>query len=88
MLATPSPDYEGPALHRSHCESSARWQEVPYLVDGLLILMTMSTRTARGPESMARPFSRESSQPSTGSGIEPRILKGIAGCSSNRRSVS
>ncbi|MFY9783861.1 MAG: VOC family protein [Acidimicrobiales bacterium] len=39
MLATPSPDYEGPALHRSHCESSARWQEVPYLVDGLLILI-------------------------------------------------
>jgi uncharacterized glyoxalase superfamily protein PhnB len=39
MLATPSPDYEGPALHRGHCESSARWQEVPYLVDGLLVLV-------------------------------------------------
>ncbi len=39
MLATPSPDYEGPALHRSHCESSARWQEVPSLVDGLLVLV-------------------------------------------------
>ena len=39
MLATPSLDYEGPALHRSHCESSARWQEVPYLVDGLLIFV-------------------------------------------------
>ncbi len=39
MLATPSLDYEGPALHRSHCESSARWQEVPYLVDGLLVLV-------------------------------------------------
>ena len=39
MLATPSPDYEGPALHRSHCEASARWQEVPYLVDGLLVLV-------------------------------------------------
>jgi uncharacterized glyoxalase superfamily protein PhnB len=37
MLATPSLDYEGPALHRSHCEQSARWQDVPYLVDGLLI---------------------------------------------------
>jgi PhnB protein len=37
MLATPSLDYEGPALHRSHCESSARWQKVPYLVDGLLV---------------------------------------------------
>ena len=39
MLATPSLDYEGPALHRSHCESSARWQEVPYLVDGLLVFV-------------------------------------------------
>jgi PhnB protein len=38
MLATPSPDYEGPALHRLHCEASARWQEVPYLVDGLLVI--------------------------------------------------
>ena len=37
MLATPSLDYEGPALHRRHCASSARWQEVPYLVDGLLV---------------------------------------------------
>ena len=37
MLATPSLDYEGPALHRSHCDSSARWQQVPYLVDGLLV---------------------------------------------------
>jgi uncharacterized glyoxalase superfamily protein PhnB len=39
MLATPSLDYEGPALHRSHCASSARWQEVPYLVDGLLVFV-------------------------------------------------
>jgi uncharacterized glyoxalase superfamily protein PhnB len=37
MLATPSPDYEGPALHRSHCERAARWQEVPYVVDGVLV---------------------------------------------------
>jgi uncharacterized glyoxalase superfamily protein PhnB len=39
MLATPSLDYEGPSLHRRHCEASARWQEVPYLVDGLLVLV-------------------------------------------------
>lgn len=37
MLATPSLEYEGPALHRRHCEASARWQDVPYLVDGLLV---------------------------------------------------
>lgn len=39
MLATPSLDYEGPKLHRSHCASSARWQEVPFLVDGLLVVI-------------------------------------------------
>lgn len=39
MLATPSPEYEGPSLHRSHCDASARWQEVPYLVDGILVVV-------------------------------------------------
>jgi uncharacterized glyoxalase superfamily protein PhnB len=39
MLATPSLNYEGPLLHRSHCESAARWHEVPYLVDGLLVIV-------------------------------------------------
>lgn len=39
MLATPSLDYEGPSLHRRHCEASARWQSVPYLVDGLLVVV-------------------------------------------------
>ncbi|MGC2169162.1 MAG: VOC family protein [Acidimicrobiales bacterium] len=39
MLATPSLDYEGPSLHRSHCDTSARWQEVPYLVDGILVFI-------------------------------------------------
>jgi PhnB protein len=39
MLATPSLDYEGPSLHRSHCDASARWQEVPYLVDGILVVV-------------------------------------------------
>jgi uncharacterized glyoxalase superfamily protein PhnB len=37
MLATPSLDYEGPKLHRTHCDASSRWQEVPWLVDGLLV---------------------------------------------------
>jgi uncharacterized glyoxalase superfamily protein PhnB len=37
MLATPSPDYEGPAAHRTRCEASARWQSVPWVVDGVLV---------------------------------------------------
>ncbi|HKV89526.1 MAG TPA: VOC family protein [Candidatus Dormibacteraeota bacterium] len=37
MLATPSPHYRGPKRHRETCADAARWQEVPYIVDGLLV---------------------------------------------------
>ena len=39
MLATPSPDYEGPRQHREHCERAARWSEVPWIIDGVLVLV-------------------------------------------------
>ena len=37
MLATPSPDYEGPKRHREHCEAARKWSAVPWVVDGLLV---------------------------------------------------
>jgi PhnB protein len=37
MLATPTPDYEGPRRHREHCEPARRWSSVPYVIDGLLV---------------------------------------------------
>jgi uncharacterized glyoxalase superfamily protein PhnB len=37
FLATPSPDYEGPQLHREHCEAARRWQDNPWVVDGLFV---------------------------------------------------
>jgi uncharacterized glyoxalase superfamily protein PhnB len=37
MLATPSPDYEGPKKHREHCEQARKWSSVPYIVDGALV---------------------------------------------------
>lgn len=37
MLATPSPDYEGPKRHRSGCEAARKWSKVPYVVDGALV---------------------------------------------------
>lgn len=37
MLATPSPRYEGPALHRTHCPAAAAWSAVPWVVDGVLV---------------------------------------------------
>jgi uncharacterized glyoxalase superfamily protein PhnB len=37
MLATPTPDYEGPAQHRTHCERAAAWLRSPWVVDGVLV---------------------------------------------------
>ena len=37
MLATPSPHYQSPRHHRESCEAAARWSEVPYVVDGVLV---------------------------------------------------
>lgn len=37
MLATPSPDYEGPKRHREHCEAARKWSDVPWVVDGALV---------------------------------------------------
>jgi uncharacterized glyoxalase superfamily protein PhnB len=37
MMATPTPAYEGPAQHRSHCTSASAWLSVPWIVDGLLV---------------------------------------------------
>jgi PhnB protein len=37
MLATPTADYEGPRAHAAHCDAAARWLEVPFVVDGVLV---------------------------------------------------
>ncbi len=37
MLATPSPDYEGPRQHRQHCARAEKWSQVPYIIDGALV---------------------------------------------------
>ena len=37
MLATPSPHYHSPKHHREECEPARKWQEVPYIVDGVLV---------------------------------------------------
>jgi uncharacterized glyoxalase superfamily protein PhnB len=37
MLATPTPDYEGPRQHREHCAAAAAWSTVPWVVDGVLV---------------------------------------------------
>jgi PhnB protein len=37
MLATPSPEYEGPRQHREHCERARAWSTVPYVLNGVLV---------------------------------------------------
>jgi uncharacterized glyoxalase superfamily protein PhnB len=37
MLATPSPDYEGPKRHRQTCEAAARWLDNAWVVDGVFV---------------------------------------------------
>ena len=40
MLATPTPDYEGPAEHRAHCSAAAAWSRAPWVIDGVLVHVT------------------------------------------------
>jgi uncharacterized glyoxalase superfamily protein PhnB len=37
MLATPTPDYQGPKRHREGCEQAAAWSASPYIIDGVLV---------------------------------------------------
>jgi PhnB protein len=37
MLATPSPEYQGPRRHRAGCSVAEKWSAVPYVVDGALV---------------------------------------------------
>jgi uncharacterized glyoxalase superfamily protein PhnB len=37
MLGAPTPDYEGPRLHRERCEQARKWGAVPFIIDGVLV---------------------------------------------------
>src|SRR5262245_49899899 len=37
MLASPTPDYQGPKRHRETCEQARRWSAVPWIIDGVLV---------------------------------------------------
>ena len=37
MLAEPSPDYQSPKHHREVCKAAAKWHEVPYIINGVLV---------------------------------------------------
>lgn len=37
MIASPTPDYEGPKRHREVCERARKWLSVPWIIDGVLV---------------------------------------------------
>jgi PhnB protein len=37
MVATPTPDYQGPKRHAEACEQAQRWLKVPWVIDGVLV---------------------------------------------------
>ena len=39
MIASPSSDYQSPRHHRAVCEPAARWSQVPWIIDGVLVMV-------------------------------------------------
>lgn len=37
MLASPTPNYQSPKHHREECKAAAKWYEVPYVINGVLV---------------------------------------------------
>ena len=64
MLATPSREYQGPKRHREACEAARRWQDNPWVIDGVLVLVddlgahhaqAVEAGAQRDPTSRGRP---------------------------------
>ena len=39
MLSSPTPDYQSPKHHRRECNAAAKWYQVPYIINGVLVLV-------------------------------------------------
>ena len=39
MLASPTPDYQGPKRHRDLCDHARKWSMVPWVIDGVLVVV-------------------------------------------------
>jgi uncharacterized glyoxalase superfamily protein PhnB len=37
MLGYPGPEYQSPARHAEVCQSAAKWLELPYIIDGVMV---------------------------------------------------
>jgi hypothetical protein len=48
VLASPSPDYEGPKRHRDNCEIATSWSALPWIIDGFSSTLRTSMSTTLG----------------------------------------
>ena len=39
MVASPTPDYQGPKRHAETCEQARLWLKVPWVIDGVLVFV-------------------------------------------------
>ena len=39
MLSSPTEHYQSPRRHREACPAAAKWHEVPYVIDGVLVMV-------------------------------------------------
>ena len=39
MVASPTPDYQGPKRHAESCEHARQWLKVPWVIDGVLVFV-------------------------------------------------
>jgi uncharacterized glyoxalase superfamily protein PhnB len=39
MVASPTPDYQGPRRHAERCEQARQWLKVPWVIDGVLVFV-------------------------------------------------
>jgi PhnB protein len=64
MLAGGIPGYEGPRRHREHCAAAAKWSEVPWVINGIMIRVDdVDAHFERAKQAGARILSEPEDQP-------------------------
>jgi uncharacterized glyoxalase superfamily protein PhnB len=64
MLATPTPDYHSPKHHAEVCEFARKWSAVPWVIDGLHVLVDdVDKHFLRAKEAGATILSEPQDQP-------------------------
>jgi uncharacterized glyoxalase superfamily protein PhnB len=63
-LATPTPDYESPRHHAERCETTRAWRRVPYVIDGVHVVVDdLDAHFRRAQETAATILSEPENQP-------------------------